>query len=714
VKEKRNRAKDGPDADPMKEMRDRYDRAVEAEIENRRLAISDFKFVAVPGNQWDDAQKKARKNRPCYEIPILRSNWRQVVNDQKKARPGIKVRPVENGDAKGAELRQGLLRNIESRSNAERAYDSAFELLTATGFGAWRVKTAYSTEDAWDQDLVIESIVDPLNSVWVDPDAKSPDSRDAMFGFIEDTMSREAFKDKYPDADCVSFESSAQRGMGAWFSDKNVRVVEYLRKKPIKKTLVLLSDGRSIDANEITAELAAQLQQQGITVKKQREFDTYKVVSSICSGVEEIDGPHDVVFDRLPIITVYANRHFIEGKWYWCGMTRPARDPQKLANYNITTGQEALAKQHKALPIVTAKMLEGDGVKKMWDASNSVDIPYLPITPDHAMPGGPYFLQPPSVHASFVQMGQMSIDMVKMATGIYDASLGARSNETSGKAITARQNEGDTATFDYQDALNFGIQSTGEILLPAFPKVYDTQRAMRVLGKDGSEKMVNLYEEAPDGSKANDLSIGKYDVSISVGPNYDTMRMEFVDALTQLGQGNPMVQQATADLVMKASDFPGADEAAERLKMLLPPQIQQMLNSEDESPAVMQLKAQIQQMEQQAQEHMQAIQQEVSQLQAKAQSKDDAILREINADKDRELAWFEAETNRIAVLQKSSATNDANAIKAAGLEHQVHEGEASRQHDMTMAQANAEQSQSAQAAEQAHQQVMAAQTTPTE
>jgi hypothetical protein len=359
-------------------------------------------------------------------------------------------------------------------------------------------------------------------------------------------------------------------------------------------------------------------------------------------------------------------------------------------------------------------MLEGAGIKEMWDKSNAVDVPYLPYTPDQMVPGGPQFLSPPPVHASFVQMGQMSIDLVKMATGIYDASVGARSNETSGKAIQARQNEGDTATFDYQDALNFGIQSTGEILISALPKVYDTPRAMRVIGKDGSEKMVNLYEETQDGSKANDLSVGKYDVSISVGPNYDTQRMEFVDALTQIGQGNPMVQQATADLVMKASDFPGADEAAERLKMLLPPQIQQMLNSEDESPAVMQLKAQIQQMEQQAQEHMQAIQQEIQQLQAKAQSKDDAILREINADKNRELEWFKAETDRIGVLQKSSATNDANAIKAAGLEHQVHESEASRQHDMTMAQANAEQSQNAQAAEQAHQQVMAAQTNTTE
>lgn len=105
-------------------------------------------------------------------------------------------------------------------------------------------------------------------------------------------------------------------------------------------------------------------------------------------------------------------------------------------------------------------------------------------------------------------------------------------------------------------------------------------------------------------------------MSISVGPNYDTMRMEFVDALVQMGQGNPMVQQATADLVMKASDFPGADEAAERLKLLLPPPIQQMLaQGKDMPPEVMMAMQQAQQAMQAAQEHEAMLQQAMAELQ---------------------------------------------------------------------------------------------------
>ena len=693
MKESRKVAKDGDDSpfDLMKEMRERYDRAVEADQDNRALAIDDLRFVTVPGNQWDAVQRKARKGRPCYEFPILRSHWRQVVNDQKKARPGIKIRPVEDGDVEGAELRQGLIRNIESRSNAERAYDAGFELLSACGFGAWRAGTRYSEDDAWDQDLVVDPIPDPLTSVWPDPDSKAMDGRDRRYCFVEETMSRERFKERFPDAEAVDFESA--KDYGSWFTEDSVRVAEYWRLEPITKTLALLSDGRTVDKAELGDEQMQQLAQEGVTIQRERKCNTHKVVMSIVSGVEEIDGPYETVFDRIPIIIVYANRHYIEGRWVWCGMVRFSRDPQRLVNYNFTTGQEVLAKQHKATPVVTPKMLEGAGVKAMWDRSNVVDVPYLPITPDPLMPGGPHYLSPPPVHAAFAQFGQLAIDMLKASDGIYDASVGARSNETSGKAIMARQQEGDTATFDYQDALNFGIQATGEILLSALPKVYDTQRSIRVLGKDGGEKFVQLYQPTPDGKVINDLSAGKYDVAVTTGASYDTQRMEFVDALVQLSQGNPLIGQAVPDLIVGSMDFPKSEEAAERLKMLLPPPIQQALQQgKDVPPEVAQMQGQMQQMQQAAEQHIQGMQQEMQKLQAKAQSKDDAIMREVNAAKDRELAWYNAETARIAALQKPGIAASQLDQKAAA-DLMAHLGnEADRQNALAM-QANDQQHQ---------------------
>jgi hypothetical protein len=679
VKEKRKVAKDGGNSTDMKLMRERYERAVEAESDNRDKALDDLRFVTVPGHQWDANARKARRNRPCYEFPILRSHWRQVVNDQKKARPGIKVRAVKDATAKDAELRQGLIRNIESTSNADWAYDSAFELLVACGFGAWRVTTRYSDDDAWEQDLAVEGIPDALSSVWLDPDSKQPDGSDAMWGFVEETMSEAAFKAKWPKAKVVSFEAAKSQGISTWFARDQVRVAEYWRKVPITKTLCLLSDGRSVDKAEIEPVLD-ELAAEGVEIVSERVCKTHKVVMSIVSGAEELDGPHDTVFDRIPIITVYANRFLIEGKWQWCGMVRFSRDPQKLLNYNLTTAQEVLAKQHKATPVLTPDMLQGNNVKAMWDKSNVVDVPYLPFTPDPKMPGGmPQYLSPPPVHAAFAQMGQMSIDMLKASDGIFDASVGARSNETSGKAILARQQEGDTATFDYQDALAKSKQSTGACINAALPKVYDTPRVVRVLGKDGAEDYVELYQEVQDRQtgqmvKVNDLSKGKYDVTVTEGGNYDTQRMEFVEMLTQLGQANPVIAQGVPDLIVGALDFPKAEEAAERIKALLPPPIQQMLaQGKEMPPEVMQAMQQAEQMMQQAQQQMQALQQEAMALQEEqaqvgadkadieARKRElDAQIKVANAELKQAVAEFKAMVAETRAKQaQTSATEGA-------------------------------------------------------
>jgi len=658
VKEQRNRAKDGPDADPMKEMRKRYERAVEAERDNRAKALDDFRFVAVPGSAWDDHAKKMRGKRPCYEFPILRSHWRQVCNDQKKARPGIKVRAVSDSSKDGAELRQGLIRNIESTSNAEWAYDQAHEMLVATGYGAWRVTTKYSEDDGWDQDLLVKPIKDVLTAVWSDPDG-SIDDPCGMYTFVEESITRDEFERRYPKAEIHNFGSEATLAYGDWFGEKTVRIAEYWRKVPVKKTIHLLSDGRSVDEAEY-APIADEMAKQGIAITRSRVVDTTKVVMSIVSGCEEIEGPFDSVFHKIPIVQVYANRQFIDGKWSWMGMVRPSKDPQRLVNYNFTTAQEVLSKQHKATPIVTPKMLEGKGVAEMWDSSNTVDRPYLVASPDPLMPGGPTYLSPPTIQNAFAQMGQMAIDMLKASDGIYDASVGARSNETSGKAIMARQQEGDTATFDYQDALSRGIQLTGELIGYALPKVYDTPRMVRIIGKDGSEDYKQLYEEVIDGQtdrpiKVNDLSAGKYDYTVTTGPAYDTQRMEFVDALVQLAGQNPLIGQAVPDLIVGSMDFPKAEEAAERLKLLLPAPIQQQLAAgKAASPEVLQLQQQMEQMQAAAEQQMQMMQEALQEAQAAAQSGEadkmqaanDARKLDIeqqNADTKR----YEAETNRL-------------------------------------------------------------------
>src|SRR5690606_16854839 len=183
---------------------------------------------------------------------------------------------------------------------------------------------------------------------------------------------------------------------------------------------------------------------------------------------------------------------------------------------------------------------------------------------------------------------QLSSDDLKAVTGIYDASLGARSNETSGRAIMARNREADVANFDYADNIARAVRRTGEIINRLIPKVYTSERQIRILGEDGGEKYVrvNHLELDPetnqwkartgetideDGKpvRVYDITQGKYDVTISTGPSYTTQRMETLDAMMQLSQSpGPMGMLAQYGM-LRSMDTPGMDETMEAMRRVL-------------------------------------------------------------------------------------------------------------------------------------------------
>lgn len=610
-------AKDGGDSLDMATVRERYDACTEHESDLRELSVADIKFANVPGEQWEEDQKRKRGKRPCYEFNVLRQHCRQVTGDQRQARPSIKVRAVEDDDADGAELRQGLIRNIEGQSNAERAYDTGFQFAAEGGFGCWRVVTEYSADDAWEQDIRIKEVRDPF-AVWFDPAAVEYDRRDAGFAFFEQSIPRDQFKAKYPKAQVIDFEGN--KDYGDWFKKDTVRVAEYWVKKPVTRTLLLLSDGRSVDADEITPVLD-ELEQQGIKVARERKVQTHKVCMYLVSGAEVLSGPHDWPGKFIPLVPVYGDLLHVDGRDVYSGLVRFAKDAARLNNYHMTTAMETVAKLPKAPYLVTPKMLEGKGVQRMWERAASEDPLFLPYTPDDKAPGGrPIRENNPEFPVAMVQLAQVCNDLLKGVTGIHDASLGARSNETSGKAIIARQREGDTATFSYQDNLARSIRYTGEILLDLIPKVYDTERVVRILGVDGGEKFVKINQAVFDQQQArqvivNDLSAGKYDVTVSTGPSFSTQRAEFTELMNTIFQSNPQTFALFGDLFFKSLDAPQAQELAERAKFLLPPPLQQQMTQGKElPPEAMLAMQQAQQAMQEAQQQLQALQQAQQEL----------------------------------------------------------------------------------------------------
>ena len=564
--------------DKYAEMRKRFAACEEAENTQRNLAVDDFRFIWVAGSQWDNHFGQMRGTRPKYEFNKLRQAVKQVVNDMRMNTPSIKVRANEDGDVDVAEIRQGLIRNIESQSRADEAYDWGGLYAVSCGFGAWRVKTEYVGDDTFDQDIRIERIHNPF-SVRFDPSAKALGRSDARYAFVEDSMPTSEFKRRFPKAEISSFDSTMTSDCRDWYNEKEVRVAEYWKKEPITREILLLSDGRVIDAEGFDEDAAANPPAgedglpvvEPVTVVNRRDVETHKVTMEIVSGKETLEGPFDWPGRYIPLVPVWGDIVHIDGRDQWSGMARSAKDAQILYNAERSNFAEVVASQPSAPFMYTPEQIAG--FEREWRDLAVDNAPGLPYNNINGM-GPPQRQPPPQMSPGYMAALQLSADDIKGVTGIYDASLGARSNETSGRAIMARKQEGDVANYDYQDNVARAILYTGIIINDLIPHIYDTERQARILGEDGTIDYVTInqpvWNEAEQRwATVNDIRIGKYDITISTGPSYTTQRMETLDAMMQLAQSQGPMAMLAQYGVLKNMDTPGMDDVREGMRKLL-------------------------------------------------------------------------------------------------------------------------------------------------
>lgn len=572
------------DKDLLKKLRERYKRCMDdtAEIENRRLAIQDLKFVNVPGEQWDSITRSERGNdRPMYEYNKLRITVKRIVNDMRSNRPQGKVLGYEDNDKDTAEIYEGLCRNIWNVSDGDTVIDYAAEHQVCGGMGAWRIDTEYSDDEAFEQDITIKMIKNPF-CLYADPACQDFMKRDAMFWLLTTKIHKDKYKAKYPNAKLVSFQDDVDFEADEDWDDKEyVRICEYWWKEPVNKQIALLDTGETID-------LTVTKLPEGSTIIKQRDVVSYKIKTAICSGDAILEGPTDWAGSMFPFVIVYGDYIVIDGRAHWFGLTRFAKDAQRAYNYARTAITETVALSPQAKWWATVEQAKGN--IEAWADAHKKNMPFMLFNADPKHPGAPTRMGGADVPVALIQESQIASDEIKAVTGIFDNSLGNQASETSGVAIRARANQGQIATFNYMDNQSKGIRLTWEIIMDLIPNIYDTTRSIRILGADGAEKFAKVNHIDPaTGEAVNDLSRGKYDVTVSVGPSFMTQRQEAVEAYSAIGQANPMLWQAAGDLMFKAMDLPYSDQIAERWKAMLPPQIQQTLMQDaKQSPEMMQ------------------------------------------------------------------------------------------------------------------------------
>lgn len=556
------------DKDQLSEMLDRYHRADDCTRDLYDQARGDIRFVTIPGAQWDDKLKSRRGDRPTYEFPKLQGHVRQVVNSMRQTRPQGKVRGVEESDTGLAEIMNGLCRNILDVSNADLAHDIAYEKAVQGGMGWWRIRTRYETEDSFDQSIYIEPLRNPF-AVKMDPAANAIDRRDALFAFVEEWLPDSEFERQFPKAKKQDFDGDSSAKL--WKDAHKTRVAEYWYKTPVKRTLLALSTGQTVWQDETDV---AALQAGGIQIVKQRLVDSHTVNMRLTNGCEWLTEEREFPCKFIPLVPVWGMIDLVDDEEYWQGIVRQSKDLQRLHNVHRTAVIEAVAKAPKAPFIAKLKWIKG--LESLWKRANEADFPVLPVNDD--ADGMPQRAAQAEIPAALIQLGQMDNDDIKAATGIFDPSLGSQSNETSGVAIARRQSQSAVSTFNYIDNLSYAIRFEYEILIDMIPRVYDTPRVVRVLGSDGAEEWKQLYQTVIDPvtgqpSIVNDVSKGKYDITVTVGPSYPTQRMEAVSAFSQLvgqlGPSFPPLAMLLAYEVVKNLDLPGNEEVLAAVRQLL-------------------------------------------------------------------------------------------------------------------------------------------------
>ena len=623
---------DNPDGDRLATMRHRFTVASTAYSDSREDELDDLRFMAgSPDNAWQwpadvlatrgAVQGQTINARPCLTINKLPQHVRLVTNEQRQNRPSGKVIPADDkADVAVAEIFQGIVRHIEYLSDADVAYDTACDNQVTYGEGYIRILTEYCREDSFDQDLKIGRVRNSF-SVYMDPMIHDPCGSDAEWCFITEDIPKEEYERLYPDALPISVMMSqgvGDQSLSMWMSQETVRIAEYFYIDHQKKKLNLYPD--NITAFEGSPQ-DKQLKAMFGKPLKSRTSEHRQVKWLKTNGFEVLE-ERDWAGKWIPVIRVVGNEFEVDGQLYISGLVRNAKDAQRMYNYWVSQEAEMLALAPKAPFIGYGGQFEG--YETNWKTANTNNWPYLEVNPDVTDGNGsplplPERAQPPMAQTGLIQAKVGAGEDIKATTGQYDSSIGATSNERTGRAILARQNQGDTSTYHYVDNLARAVRYTTRQLVDLIPKIYDTERVARIVGLDGEVDMVKINPNQPepvrvikdpitglDIEKIYNPSIGIYDVVVTTGPSYATKRQEAMEAMQMILQTNPQLWAVAGDLFIKNMDWPGAQEMAARFAKTLDPKV---LDNTDESPEAQMMRAQMNDMANQMEQTAALVQQ---------------------------------------------------------------------------------------------------------
>jgi hypothetical protein len=668
---------------------ERFKTIVDAESILRQKMLEDLQFRA--SEQWPDNVKSMREqdNRPCLTVNRIPTFIRQVTNNQRVSRPAIEVSPTGNeGNDELAEVIQGVVRHIETKSDADVAYTTAGDHQCTMGRGYIRVVTDYVDDDdfAMNQEIKIARVPNPF-AIYMDPNCQKPDASDARYAFVIEDLPLAEYRFRYPESELAGLSEFTSVGNAEqeWMPEGNIRIAEYFYVEETREVMILLMlpDGTQVrEPKSSLGSTDAKMLPAGVTIVAEREITTRTVRWALINAVEVLEGNDELTGGMewpgkyIPIVPVTGDEININGVTDYRGIVRDAKDPQRMYNYWVSAQTEMIALAPRAPFIAAEGQMEGHENK--WNTANIRNYPYLEYKPKTvsgqlAPPPQRQTWEPP-IQAMTAAIMQSDQDL-KATGGFNDASLGVRGPQESGRAIRSRQQQDEMANSHYLDNLARAVRQVGRIVVNLIPRIYDTARVLRILGTDEQVKNVMVYagqENKPNDQQGApippaveaiyDVGVGQYDVTVSVGPSFQTRRQDATDALTKFIQAYPAVFPQIGDLLAENMDWPGSKQVAARLRKMLPPNLQDDVDPRQLPPEA---QAKLQQMEMQLKQVTEAYEQarkEIDTDQAKQQAQLEIKRRDIAADAAKQERDLQSKLQLEAVKQEGENARELARI----------------------------------------------------
>ena len=587
--------------DIITEALNRFETASDSWQDCYDLALSDVAFVDDPDGQWDESSKNNRKNRPCLTFDKLSASVDRVVGSQFSNMPSIKVRAAEEGDEDTAEIFQGLIRQIDQRG--QKAFKTAYKFAVKGGWGCLLIDHDYIDDVSLDQDILVREIKNPF-SVLIDPIVQAQPIDEARYGFVFEDVERDEFERMYPKAksqgSASDFESVGN--FDTWVSDDYVRVADYYRITIEERRLVQLSDGRVVDYAQVEA-IADELNLKGITLGKERIVEGRKLERFKLTAMEVLE-EIECVGRFIPIVPCFGKTTNINGTFFSRGMVQKAKDAQRMYNYSRSVAVEVNALTPKQPYLATPAMIKGH--EERWRNMMTSSDPVMFFNFDQGQK--PFRESPAAGSPALAQDAQVASADIQSTTGIFEANLGQQGNETSGVAIRGRQYQGELTNYEYADQLSDALELAGKICIDLIPKIYDTERQIRILGEDETEEVISVNKPVQDMQTGefiltNDLAAGHYDIKMATGPSFSTRKQETAEQLSQIIAQNPDMSSLVGDILFKNMDLVGGDEVISRLRSagvkagIIEPDAEEGMALQQQMQAQQQIEAQAAQLE---------------------------------------------------------------------------------------------------------------------